>query len=68
MNPSTTRAIPPATTGRFAAAPPNTQAADDHGWAMLPHSITSDKRLSAIQVRVVAALMCFAVPGILYGL
>jgi hypothetical protein len=39
---------------------PDTTQPTIHGWAMLPHAIASDKRLSAIQVRVIAALMFFA--------
>ena len=53
----------PATTGAFAAAHAAARECStsaDAGWAMLPHSIAADARLTAVDIRVALALLYFA--------
>ena len=50
----------PAIAGTCAAAPSKTQVDSEAGWAMLPHSIAADARLTAVDIRVALALLYFA--------
>ena len=43
-----------------AAQHPGCSTSADAGWAMLPHSIAADARLTAVDVRVLVALMYYA--------
>src|ERR1700682_734951 len=59
-SPDLTGAHAAGASGRTQAHPPtHTQAGDDPGWAMIPHTIASDIRLSAVDARVVFALLYF---------
>jgi hypothetical protein len=58
MTACTIGAATPASTGPGAAAP--NSRPDDAGWAMVPHTLASDARLTAVDIRVVLALLYFA--------
>ena len=61
MNPSTIQYPSPVPAGTCTAAPtPSHSTADDTGWAMVPHTLASDVRLTAVDIRVVLALLYFA--------
>jgi DNA-binding Lrp family transcriptional regulator len=63
VNPSAAQYPSPALAGTCAAAPtdtPGDTSVSDAGWAMLPHSIAADARLTAVDIRVVLALLYFA--------